>query len=176
MRLRFLFQRLRGVIRRPGATSLAGLAALLAFCLYIYLLATLVWSDTVQIAASSTATPSSETEAARTPFSTPISRASATNPATSPTATLTYMPISYTPTPAHLVYVVEAGDTLSGIARRFNTTVNAIMELNSLSSELLSIGQELFIPGRRQAATSSPTLTPSSTSIWAILSRLCIVK
>ena len=162
--MRFLFQRLRGVIRRPGATSLAGLAALLAFCLYIYLLATLVWSDTVQIAASSTATPVSEMETARTPCPTPMSRATATSPATSPTATLTYTPISYTPTPAHLVYVVEAGDTLSGIARRFNTTVNAIMELNSLSSELLSIGQELFIPGRRQAATSSPTLTPTTTS------------
>jgi len=145
-------------------TSLAGLAALLVFCLYIYLLAALVWSDAAQIAASWTAIPISETEGAQTSSPTSTSRATATNPATSPTATLTYTPISYTPTPAHLIYVVEAGDTLSGIARRFNTTVNAIMELNSLSSELLSIGQELFIPGRRQAAASSPTLTPTTMS------------
>lgn len=158
------FRRLTGVMRRPRATSLAGLAALLAVCLYLYFLAALVRSETRETAASETAIPISEVEPASTPSPTATSRATPSSPATSPTATLTYTPISYTPTPAHLVYVVEAGDTLSGIARRFNTTVNAIMEMNSLSSDLLSIGQELFIPGRRQAAASSPTLTPTTTS------------
>lgn len=44
------------------------------------------------------------------------------------------------------VYVVERGDSLYGIARKFNTTVTAIQSLNNLSSSTLSIGQRLLIP------------------------------
>ena len=45
-------------------------------------------------------------------------------------------------------YTVRAGDTLWVIARRFGTTVEAIKSLNGLTSDLLSIGQVLRIPGR----------------------------
>ena len=43
-----------------------------------------------------------------------------------------------------------------GIARRFNTTVNAIRDLNNLTTDSLSIGQLLVIPN------GSPTLPPPS--------------
>ena len=43
-------------------------------------------------------------------------------------------------------YTVQAGDTLYSIARRYNTTVDAIKSLNHLSSNVLSIGQVLKIP------------------------------
>ncbi len=43
-------------------------------------------------------------------------------------------------------YVVKAGDTLYSIARMFNTTVNALMNLNNLSNNVLSIGRILNIP------------------------------
>ena len=43
---------------------------------------------------------------------------------------------------------VKSGDTLWLLARRFNTTVDAIMRLNGLTSDLLNIGQVLQIPGR----------------------------
>lgn len=43
-------------------------------------------------------------------------------------------------------YIVQAGDTLYSIARRFNTTVDAIKSLNNLTSDILSIGQVLRIP------------------------------
>ena len=43
-------------------------------------------------------------------------------------------------------YIVKSGDTLYSIARRFNTTVNEIQELNGLVNNILSIGQELKIP------------------------------
>lgn len=46
------------------------------------------------------------------------------------------------------VYTVKSGDTLWLLARRFNTTVDAIMRLNGLTSDLLNIGQVLQIPGR----------------------------
>ncbi len=43
-------------------------------------------------------------------------------------------------------YIIEKGDTLYSLAKRFNTTVDAIKELNNLSSNDLSIGQEIMIP------------------------------
>lgn len=43
-------------------------------------------------------------------------------------------------------YVVQKGDTLYGIAKKYNTTVAKIKELNNLSSDVLSIGQKLQIP------------------------------
>ena len=45
-------------------------------------------------------------------------------------------------------YTVKSGDKLWLLARRFNTTVDAIMRLNGLTSDLLNIGQVLQIPGR----------------------------
>lgn len=42
-------------------------------------------------------------------------------------------------------YTVTNGDTLYGIAKRFNTSVQMIKELNNLSSNTLSIGQNLIV-------------------------------
>lgn len=46
----------------------------------------------------------------------------------------------------NLTYIVVAGDTLWNISRRFNTTVSDIKRLNNLTSDILSIGQQLIIP------------------------------
>lgn len=43
-------------------------------------------------------------------------------------------------------YIVVPGDTLYGIARKYNTTVNAIREANNLNNTMLSIGMTLKIP------------------------------
>ena len=43
-------------------------------------------------------------------------------------------------------YTIERGDTLYSIARRFNTTVNAILALNNIDSSNLQIGQTIKIP------------------------------
>jgi len=46
------------------------------------------------------------------------------------------------------IYVVQSGDTLSAIALKFYTTVDAIMSVNSrTSADALSIGTRLYIPG-----------------------------
>jgi len=42
------------------------------------------------------------------------------------------------------MYTVEKGDTLYSIARKYNTTVNDIINLNYLKSNNLSVGQGLF--------------------------------
>ena len=44
-------------------------------------------------------------------------------------------------------YTVVPGDTLYGISRKFNTTVDELKFLNNLTSNTLSIGQILTIPG-----------------------------
>jgi LysM repeat protein len=54
---------------------------------------------------------------------------------------------SPSPSPEAEVYVVESGDTLSEIAQRFDTTVEAIAEANDMDDpDVLSIGDELIIP------------------------------
>ncbi|MDZ7708023.1 MAG: LysM peptidoglycan-binding domain-containing protein [Trueperaceae bacterium] len=55
---------------------------------------------------------------------------------------------------------VDPGDTLWEIARRYDTTVAALMEANALSDPALQAGQELEIIGADGIATSaSPTAT-----------------
>ena len=43
-------------------------------------------------------------------------------------------------------YEVASGDTLSLIARAFNTTVSKIKALNGLKSDRLSVGQKIMVP------------------------------
>lgn len=47
---------------------------------------------------------------------------------------------------SNIVYVVKRGDTLYQIAGNYGVTIDAIKKLNSLTSNILSIGQELYIP------------------------------
>ena len=82
-----------------------------------------------------------------------------------PGASLEVTPSAEPPTPAVVAYKVVSGDTLSGLAARYGTTVKAIMDANGLTSTVLRIGQPLTIPlpaaqptGSR---TASPTVTPS---------------
>ncbi|MEX2381961.1 MAG: LysM peptidoglycan-binding domain-containing protein [Opitutales bacterium] len=53
-------------------------------------------------------------------------------------------------------YRVERGDTLSGIALRFNTRVDEIMSLNNLADDMIRIGQRLELPGDEEATESLP--------------------
>jgi murein DD-endopeptidase MepM/ murein hydrolase activator NlpD len=74
-------------------------------------------------------------------------------------------------TPEATTYVVQAGDTLSAIARRFGTTVTVLMELNNLANpNLIYVGQTLVIREPEPTATpdstipdATPTFTPTPT-------------
>ena len=67
--------------------------------------------------------------------------ASAARPTPAATTASTARPPSSGP----VVYRVRAGDTLSGIARQFDTTVDAIKRLNSLSSDRIAPGDRLTV-------------------------------
>ena len=47
------------------------------------------------------------------------------------------------------IYTVQAGDTLSGIARKFNVSLENIRRANQLTTDTIRVGQNLFIPDLR---------------------------
>lgn len=63
-----------------------------------------------------------------------------------------------------MVYVVQSGDSLWKISRKFDVSVDLIRQANQLSSNALSIGQRLTIPGVAPAPTSSTSTAPSRSS------------
>jgi LysM repeat protein len=72
-------------------------------------------------------------------------------PVPTPLPTATPIPATPKPTPvpraAPRTYVVQSGDSLSAIASRFGTTVQALINANGLKDpNALSIGQVLIIP------------------------------
>lgn len=54
-------------------------------------------------------------------------------------------------------YIVQRGDTLSAIARRFGTTVQAIVAANGLRGTTIYVGQRLVIPGSGPQPGPGPT-------------------
>jgi LysM repeat protein len=59
-------------------------------------------------------------------------------------------------------YSVTRGDTLSALARRFGTTVNALVQANGIRNKnLIRVAQRLVVPGRRSAPPGG-SRTPTS--------------
>lgn len=58
-------------------------------------------------------------------------------------------------------YIVKRGDTLGDIAKRFNTTVQAIMRINRISNpNRIEVGQVLLIPGQGGKEPVHPPVHP----------------
>jgi LysM repeat protein len=76
--------------------------------------------------------------------------------------------VTPSPKPTTTTYIVQAGDSLSGIAFQFEVSVEDIMRANGLTdADLLFVGQELIIPigGLPETPAFTPVPTPTETSI-----------
>lgn len=56
-------------------------------------------------------------------------------------------------------YTIKAGDTLYSIAKKYDTTVDKIKQLNNLTTNTLSIGQQVTIPTTQFVETPTTTKT-----------------
>ncbi len=94
------------------------------------------------------------------------------------------VPTSKLPQPAFVYHRVRRGQTLSTIARRYRTSVRAIMRANNMRRSLIRAGKRLKIPTRgyrvvRSTAATKPAPVPSSgvhyvrkgDSLWIIANR-----
>jgi LCP family protein required for cell wall assembly len=75
-------------------------------------------------------------------------------------ATPTASPAPVTPPPCEapqdwVVHTVGQGDTLYGLAEQYDTDVDSLTRVNCLDTDLIVIGQELYVPGPPAAATST---------------------
>lgn len=76
--------------------------------------------------------------------------------------------VTPSPKPTTTTYIVQAGDSLSGIAFQFDVPVEDIMRANGLTdADLLFVGQELIIPigGLPETLAFTPVPTPTETPI-----------
>jgi LysM repeat protein len=115
-----------------------------------------IWvGQRLTIPVCSTSTPTaSPTPTGPVPTASPTPTGPTSTPSPSATPTATPSPTSV----CEVIYTVQWGDTLSSIARRFGTTVAAIVAANDLPSpDFIWVGQRLTIP---VCGTPIPTLTP----------------
>lgn len=75
----------------------------------------------------------------------------------------TSAPAIPTAAPALQTYTIQSGETLFSIARRFNTSVSAIMTANRIADPArVFAGQVIFVPGASAPATPPPAAEPPS--------------
>lgn len=74
--------------------------------------------------------------------------------------------LKYTPVAGSNSYVVQRGDSLYSIARKYNTTVGELMDLNNLTSTSLQVGQILKLP----YSENNGTTTPSNENTYKVVS------
>ena len=74
----------------------------------------------------------------------------------------------YVPLPGDNYYVVKKGDSLWKIANNYGISVSELKSANNLTSNLLSVGQKLVIPGSNSGGTSVTYVVKSGDSLWKI--------
>ena len=124
-------------------------------------------SGTTSTGASPTTTPIASTPVQRGPVIAPsqvpakttVASGPAITPDTQPPVTINGMP-----------YVVKSGDSLAKIARQNHTSVAKLKAANSLTSDMLHIGQKMVIPAKTQVAmTAAPAANSEATATTTIL-------
>ncbi len=80
------------------------------------------------------------------------------SPTLAPTATSTRAPVPISVS-VPVTYMVQPGDTLSGIAWDHDSSVDTLLDVNHLASDLILAGQVLTIPSGESAPVASVTQT-----------------
>ena len=79
------------------------------------------------------------------------------------------VPAQASDTPANeIVYTVKKGDSLWTIAQQYNTTISALKTRNNLTSNVLSIGQQLIIPSSTQTPSNDSNNTPPAEKTYVV--------
>jgi LysM repeat protein len=136
----------------------------------------LIFSRLVMIVSGgrqATPTPTRTAKPTFTPFNVVVATA------TLPPETVTTEPPSPVPSPTFGIHVVQAGDTLSGIARDYGTTVDAIVEANDLrgAEAIIQEGQELLIPSAPPPApTAASTEAAAASPVSTVGQRIHVVR
>ena len=111
----------------------------------------------------------------------PTSTPEPTRAMSTPTATSTPTPVPATPEPTEtptpeptpITHILQAGDTLIGLARKYGVTVQAIQEANGITDPRgLLVGQQIIIPTDPEARLNAGTPTPEPTPAPMIISPL----
>ena len=71
-------------------------------------------------------------------------------------------------------YTVQKGDSLWSIAKKYNTTVNELKQINNLSTNNLSIGQKLLVTPSIQDEVSEYYTVQKGDSLYAIANKFGI--
>ena len=66
------------------------------------------------------------------------------------------------------VYVVQKGDTLYSIAKKFGLTIDELKTLNGLGSDIISVGQQLIIKPNNTDTEDDIYIVQKGDSLWAI--------
>jgi serine/threonine protein kinase len=82
------------------------------------------------------------------------------NPSATATATPTAEACVPDPPLGWVAYGVRAGESASELAERGNVTVEFLLEVNCLEDDLLSIGQQIYVPLATVPRTPTPTPSP----------------
>ncbi len=82
-----------------------------------------------------------------------------------PPASPTSPPVACGPPRNWVVYYVQRGDTLFGIAQQVNSTVSQLKSANCLSSNNIRTGQKLFVPYLPAPKPSPTMIIPTQTPI-----------
>lgn len=78
-------------------------------------------------------------------------------------------PTTPLPSPTPFTYTVQAGDTMSEIAERFNVSLDDLLAANpQVSANAMSVGQVLNIPSNPNNPSGEPTPTPAPFTVEQI--------
>lgn len=82
-----------------------------------------------------------------------------------------YVGVKYIPPVIEGTYIVKSGDTLWSIARKFNTTVDKLKQLNNLTSNSLTINQVLKLPTGNTVDDTTTYMVKSGDTLYSIANK-----